>query len=93
MLHSIPPMGGIPLSVRCGRPARPSAAQDTFQPRVIAANPDTRSRDAYRKALAMKREQLRTILAGLETQTEEIFQQEAEFVRCQLKNLIGGDNG
>ncbi len=91
MLHGIPPMGGIPLSVRCGRPARPSA-EDTFRPRVIAANPDTRSRDAYRKALAAKREQLRTILADLATQTDKALLAEAEWVRGQLKSLMGGDN-
>ncbi len=92
MLHGIPPMGGIPLSVRCGRPARPSAAQDTFRPRVIATDTDTRARDAFRKALAMKREQLRTILADLEVQTDKALLAEAEWVRGQLKSLMGGDN-
>ncbi len=92
MLHSIPPMGGIPPSIRRGRPAHPSAVQDTFRPRVIATDTGTRARDAFRQALAMKREQLRNILADLEVQTDKALLAEAEFVRRQLKSLIGGDN-
>ncbi len=95
MLRSIPPMGGIPPSIRCGRPARLSAVQDTFRPRAIASATNTeaqRSRDAFRKALAMKRDQLRNILADLATQTDKALLAEAEWVRGQLKSLMGGDN-
>ena len=95
MLHSIPPMGGIPPSIRCGRSARPSAVQDIFRPRAIAPATNTgaqRTRDAFRKALAMKRDQLRNILADLEAQKDKALLAEAEFVRGQLKSLMGGDN-
>ncbi len=91
MLHSIPPMGGIPLSVRCGRPVRPSAVSE-FQPRVIATDTGARARDALRKALAAKRDQLRTILADLEVQTDKALLAEAEWVRGQLERLMGGNN-
>jgi len=95
MLHSIPPMGGIPPSIRCGRPVRPSAVQDTFRPRVIAPATNTgaqRTRDVYRKALAAKRDQLRIILADLEAQTDKALLAEAEWVRDQLKSLMGGED-
>ena len=75
---------------------RPPAERGTFQPRVIATATNAgaqRARDAFRKALATKRDQLRVILTDLEAQAggDKSLLAEAEWVRCQLERLMGGE--